>query len=311
MSKYSTIDLSSVRRYSLAQRASKVNTGQFAKTGEVALDAFWDCCPDILQAKSMKELISACRTAKERGRAIITGLGGHVIKCGLAPLLIEMMEAGHITCLCVNGSVAIHDWEIAWGGATSEDVSVALADGSFGMAEETADGINGILSAVAEEGLGAGEAIGRAIWERSPHRELSLIGNAWRLNIPVTVHIAIGTDIIHQHPSADGASIGRTSLHDFRVLAHEITKLHDGGVFINFGSAVIIPEVFVKALNLARNTGHDVCDFSTAVFDMNAHYRPLENIVRRPVENGGRGYYFVGHHELMIPLLIKSILYRR
>ncbi|MBM4403519.1 MAG: hypothetical protein FJ042_03920 [Candidatus Cloacimonetes bacterium] len=309
MSRYTRIDLSRARRYSLEDRASKVNTGQFAKPGKVSLNTFWDCCPDLLQAKRMKELISACRIAKEKGKAIIIGLGGHVIKLGLAPLLVEMMEAGYVTCFCANGSVAIHDYEIGRSGCTSEDVSRALADGSFGMAAETADGINAVLVSAAEEGLGAGEALGMDLWEHAPHRKLSLMANAWRLGIPVTVHIAIGTDIIHQHPSANGAALGKTSLDDFFILTEQMTGLNDGGVFINFGSAVVIPEVLVKALNLARNTGHEVRDFTTAVFDMNSHYRPWENIVRRPVETGGKGYYFIGHHELMIPLFVKSLLY--
>lgn len=308
MSRYRKIDLSRVRSHSLAQRTSKVDAMHLAKPGKVALDAFWDCCPDILQARAMKELISACRRAKERCKAIIAGLGGHVIKCGLSPLLVEMMEAGFITCICANGSVAIHDYEIAMSGSTSEDVSEALAEGSFGMAEETADEINAYLVNAAAEGLGAGEALGRELWEKASYQELSLLANAWRLSVPVTIHVGIGTDIIHQHPSADGAAIGKTSLHDFHVLADQVTGLNDGGVFINFGSAVIIPEVFVKALNLARNTGHDVRDFTTAVFDMNSHYRPWENIVRRPVQTGGTGYYFIGHHELMIPLFVKSLI---
>ncbi len=310
MSKFREIDLSKTKRYSIAGRESIVNKGLFAAAGEADTSAFIECLPDILKAKDMRNLISACRQAKADGKAIIVGLGGHVIKCGLAPQLIELMEAGYVNGFMVNGSVVIHDYELAMYGQTSEDVASALIDGSFGMAIETGDGINHIISEASRDQLGLGEAVGKALQD-APNRDISLMAMAYRHNIPVTVHVAIGTDIIHQHPSADGAAIGDCSLRDFRILCNNLINLNEGGVFLNFGSAVILPEVFLKALTVARNTGNEVQNFSTAVFDMNMHYRPMQNIVSRPNQPKGHGYYFVGHHEIMIPLFIKSLLYSK
>ena len=220
------------------------------------------------------------------------------------------MEAGYVSAFMVNGSVVIHDFELAMFGQTSEDVASALIDGSFGMAIETGDGINNIINAAQKEQLGLGEAVGKALQD-APNRGISLLANAYNHDIPVTVHVALGTDIIHQHPSADGSAIGDCSLRDFRILCNTLVNLDEGGVFLNFGSAVILPEVFLKALTVARNTGNDVQNFTTAVFDMNMHYRPMQNIVSRPTQPTGKGYYFVGHHEIMIPLFIKSLLYTK
>ncbi len=308
MSKYREIELDNIKTYSVKERYSKVDKSAFARTGYVDTSDFLDCLPDILSAKDLKELVTACRKAKAMGKPLIIGLGGHVIKCGLAPLIIELMESGYVGALVCNGSVAIHDYEIAFFGQTSEDVSQALKDGSFGMAEETSYGINSAIVKGAMNEMGLGEALGLVINEAAPNKELSLLAAAYRMNIPLCVQVAIGTDIIHQSPHADGAAIGECSLRDFRIFCAEVAKLDEGGVFLNFGSAVIVPEVFLKALTVARNVTGSVKNFSTAVFDMNMHYRARVNVVQRPVETGGKGYYFIGHHEIMLPLFIKSLL---
>lgn len=302
------IDFSKLKTYSIAGRYSKVNTAAFAKPGKLDMTAFLDSLPDILAAKDFKELIGFIKQAKAKGKPLILGLGGHVIKCGLAPLLIELIEAGYVQCLVSNGSVMIHDYEIAMFGSTSEDVSVALTDGSFGMAQETTEGLNRLAKEAATNGDGLGETVGRYLSEHAANKELSLLAAAFSKGIPFCIQVAIGTDIIHQSPYADGAALGKASMKDFRIFAAQVTKLNAGGVFINFGSAVIIPEVFLKALTVARNVTGEVKDFYTAVFDMNMHYRARVNVVQRPVETGGKGYYFIGQHEIMIPLLVKSLL---
>ncbi len=308
MSKYKEIDLSGLKRYSIRDRESKVDTSFFAQTGKVDTSAFLNCLPRILKADELRDLIAKTQQARAKGKPIIIGLGGHVIKCGLAPLLIEMMASGYVSGFVTNGSVAIHDFEIAMHGQTSEDVASALADGSFGMAIETCDGINAIVNTAAAQGKGYGEAIGEYLAKSAVNKELSLFAQAHAHSIPVCVQVALGTDISHQHLSADGAAIGECSLRDFRILCNLVKDLNDGGVFINFGSAVIIPEVFLKALTVARNLSGSVDNITTAVFDMNMHYRPSENIVKRPTITAGNGYYFVGHHEIMIPLFIKSLI---
>jgi hypothetical protein len=308
VSKYEEINLSKLKTYSIKARSSKVETSLFAKKGKVETSEFLDCLPDILSAKDLKALILRIKEAKAKGRGIIIGLGGHVIKCGLAPLIIELMEAGYVSALAVNGSVMIHDYEIAFHGQTSEDVSKALADGSFGMAFETSYGINHAITQGSKAGLGLGETVGCEILRKAPNSELSLLGMAYKHEIPLTVHVAIGTDIIHQTPCADGKAIGDCSLRDFRIFCKQVCELDEGGVYLNLGSAVILPEVFLKALTVARNITGSVKDFTTAVFDMNMHYRARVNVAQRPVETGGRGYYFIGQHEILIPLLIKSVL---
>ncbi|MFA7543799.1 MAG: hypothetical protein WCY84_05430 [Candidatus Cloacimonadaceae bacterium] len=308
MSKYKEIELNKLRTYSINERSSKVDTALFARKGKVDTSAFLDCLPDILSAKDLRRLISKIKQAKAAGRGIILGLGGHVIKCGLAPLVIELMEAGYLTGIAVNGSVIIHDFEIAFFGQTSEDVSAALADGSFGMARETSEMLNGCISRAAKEGLGLGEAVGKMILETAPNQELSLAAMAYKYEVPLTVHVALGTDIIHQSPFADGAAIGACSHRDFRIFCHNVLGLNGGGVYLNLGSAVILPEVFLKALTVARNIQPPVKDFTTAVFDMNMHYRARVNVMQRPVETGGEGFYFIGQHEILIPLLIKSLI---
>lgn len=304
MSRYKETDLFQITINSVKDRPSLVQTGQFAKLGADLLDSL----PDILKAADLKVFIGRCRVAIQRKKPIIVALGGHVIKCGLAPLLIELMKAGAVSCFAVNGSVTIHDYELACFGKTSEDVAAALSDGSFGMVFETTHGINSVITAGSEAGLGYGEALGQHLLANAPHKELSLLAMAYEHEIPVTAHIALGTDIVHQTPCADGKAIGDCSLRDFRILCERVKDLNDGGVFINLGSAVVLPEVFLKALTVARNVYGPVQDFTTAVFDMNLHYRAMENVVKRPVLNGGKGYYFIGHHEIMVPLLVRELL---
>jgi deoxyhypusine synthase len=237
--------------------------------------------------------------------------GAHVIKCGLNPVVIELIKRGIITCLSLNGAGIIHDFEIAAQGATSEDVAACLAKGRFGMNRKTAQFLNQAISKGVNNGLGLGMSVAQAMAkERLPHKQLSIIYQAFKSKIPITVHIAIGTDIIHQHPNFNAGLTGEGSLRDFRILTEMVSGLGQGGVLINFGSAVILPEVFLKALNLTRNLGFKVRNFTTANFDMIYHYRPAENIVRRPVIPGKEGYYIVGHHEIMLPLLAQAIIDR-
>jgi hypothetical protein len=308
MSRFKEIDLTHLKRYSIIDRSSKVNETEFAAVEDTDLASFWKCVPDILKASDMQELLGHCADAVRRGKPIIVGVGGHVIKCGLAPLLIKMINMGVIKGVASNNSVVIHDYEIANFGNTSEDVATALTDGSFGMVIETSDGINNLISEGSKQGLGYGEAVGKAINEsNAPYKHLSLLSAAYQKQIPFTVHVAVGTDIIHQHASADGKAIGDCSLRDFRIFCNSLIALNDGGVFLNFGSAVILPEVFLKAITVVRNLGYPLKDFYTAVFDMNMQYRPQTNVVDRPTMTGGKGYYFVGHHELMIPLFLLSL----
>ena len=304
MSRYPEIDLFQIQVASVQDRPSKVRPEAFAKPSA----AFIDSLPEIHKGAEFKAFIKRCRTAIGERKPIIIGLGGHVIKCGLAPLLIELMEAGAVSCFAVNGSVTIHDYELAFFGKTSEDVQCGLKDGSFGMVFETTHGINSVITEAMDAELGYGEALGKNILQNAPHADLSLLAQAYKHGIPVTVHIALGTDITHQTPCADGKAIGDCSLRDFRILCEQLRQLHNGGVYLNLGSAVLLPEVFLKALNVARNVYGHVQDFTTAVFDLNLQYRALENVVQRPVANGGKGFYFIGHHEIMIPLLVREIL---
>lgn len=308
MSIYNEIDLTLLKRNSINDRMSKVRETAFTQVGETDLTTFWKSAPAILKAADMLELLDHCADAVRRRKPIIIGIGGHVIKCGLAPLLIKMINMGVIKGIAANNSVVIHDFEIAHFGQTSEDVATALADGSFGMSMETGDGINSIIHEGSALELGYGEAVGKAIFESdAPYKDLSLAAAAYQKKIPFTVHVALGTDIIHQHASADGKAIGDCSLRDFRIFCNTLIEMNDGGVFLNFGSAVILPEVFLKAVTVVRNLGYPLKDFYTAVFDMNIHYRPQVNIVERPTMTGGKGYYFIGHHEIMIPLFLLSL----
>jgi hypothetical protein len=271
---------------------------------------FLKSLPHVLVAKDFLSVVSAIATAARKKRAVVVMLGGHIVKTGLAPLLIELMNRRVITHLAMNGSAAIHDYEIARFGATSEDVARGLVDGTFGMAEETGRGMNEAFAAGMKNGWGMGEALARALENLSlSNGELSVLLAAQRLGIACTVHAAIGAEIIHQHPAASGAAIGDTSHRDFRRLAAGLPALHDGGVVLNLGSAVIMPEVFLKALTIARNlnagkpTGFTTCDL-----DMQRHYRPRVNVVQRPTQGSGKGYEITGHHEIMVPLLTWAVI---
>jgi len=273
-----------------------------------SLAGFFRSLPDILAAADFREFAGRMAAAKARRRPLIWGVGAHVVKVGLNPVLIDLMKSGWISALAMNGAGIIHDFELAFAGRTSEDVESQIKAGRFGMARETGDFLNKAVNEGSSEGRGLGESVGRMIGgSKFPYRKLSLLGEAYKLGIPVTVHVALGTDIIHMHPGANGAALGAASLLDFHRFAAEVARLDGGGVYLNVGSAVILPEVFLKAVALVRNRGGRIDGFSTAVFDFNHHYRPAENVVRRPLGTTGKGYYFLGHHEIMIPLLASAL----
>ena len=307
---YDEIDLTGVTTYSAASRASKVSTSIEAlplRRG-MEISEFLNALPDVLKARELKAIAKAVADARKAEKPVIVMFGGHVIKTGCAPVLAGLAADGFITHLASNGAAAIHDTELARFGHTSEDVAVQLKDGSFGMAADTALLVNDAARRAAGGREGFGEAVGAMLREENaPHVHRALIARAHRLKIPYTLHVAMGTDIVHQHPTASGAAIGEASLRDFRIFAASVSKLGGGGVVINLGSAVVMPEVFLKALAVARNLGHAVKDFTTANFDMIQHYRPGVNVIRRPVLSGGRGYAITGHHEIMIPLLAAAV----
>src|SRR5215475_5465283 len=308
------IDLSRVETYPLASRPSKVTTRDFATplTDDEArgASALLDSLPRILAADALRSITGAIIEARSKNRAIIWGVGGHVIKTGLAPILIDLARRGFVTAIAMNGSGVIHDFEIAVAGWTSEDVDAALGSGSFGMAEETGRLINEAINRGVADDCGVGESLGAALVGMKPqYADYSILSAAYLAKIPVTVHVTIGTDIIHIHPHADGAAIGAGTYRDFLLFTSLVKELDGGGVYLNVGSAVTLPEVFLKAVTVVRNLGHSLQDFTTANFDFIQQYRPLTNVVRRPVANGaGRGYSITGHHELMIPLLAASIV---
>ena len=308
--KWDAVNLDRVTTYPIAERVNKVSIRDFAKpTDWSGVDRFLEGLPKILRAAELQDLVERIGAAYRTGKPVIAMLGGHVIKCGLSPILIDLMESGVITALALNGASSIHDFEIALIGETSEDVGEYLETGQFGMVEETGRFMNEAFGESVAAEIGMGEALGQKLLHlHAPHQDYSLLATATQLGIPITVHVAIGTDIIHQHPSADGAAIGQATFTDFRRFTAIVADLGDGGVVLNLGSAVLMPEVFLKALTIARNLGNRVTNFTTANFDMIQHYRPLENVVRRPTEAGGRGYTFTGHHEIMIPLLRSAIL---
>ena len=306
-------DLSKVRTIPVAGRPNKVNAAEFATPPGVdaSFGAFVRSLPDVLKAADFRRVVAAIVAAHKARRAVIVMLGGHVVKTGVGPLLVNLMTRGVITDIAMNGSAAIHDYEIARFGATSEDVAAGLRDGSFGMAEETGRGLNDAFVKGMKEGWGMGESVARALAAEPAlaHPALSVILQAHRLGVGVTVHAALGAEIIHQHPAANGAAVGDTSHRDFRRLAASIERLHDGGVVLNCGSAVIMPEVFLKALTVARNLNAGrPTDFVTCDIDMQRHYRPHVNVVERPTIAGGAGYELTGHHELMLPLLTWAIV---
>ncbi|MFH0731002.1 MAG: hypothetical protein V2B19_32245 [Pseudomonadota bacterium] len=307
---YEEIDLSGLKTYQAVDRVSTVSValeGIPPKPG-MRMGDFLAGLPAVLKADDFKAVARSVVAAKRLGKPVIVMLGGHVIKTGCGPILADLAKNGFITHFASNGSAAVHDTELARCGQTSEDVAASLVDGSFGMAADTAGLINAAARRAADGNEGFGEAVGGLLVEqKAPHLARALIACCHLLKIPYTLHVALGTDIVHQHPSASGAAIGEASLRDFRILAATVSRLGRGAVVLNLGSAVIMPEVFLKALAVARNLGRGITGFTTANFDMIQHYRPMVNVVRRPVITEGRGYAITGHHEIMIPLLAATI----
>lgn len=308
--RYRPISLKTVKSYSLCARASKVSVASFAGTparGDSIRD-FIDKLPDAYAARDFRSVAGAVLGARDKGRPVILGMGAHPIKLGLSPVIIELMQRGVITALATNGASTVHDFEIALVGHTSEDVARELCTGTFGMAQETGRGLNVAIRTGVKKGYGIGRAVGEYIGRgKFPHKEKSIFSRAFSLGIPATVHVAVGTDIIHMHPEADGAAIGKGSMSDFRLLASVVADL-EGGVYLNLGSAVVLPEVFLKALNVARNLGNRVEDITTVNMDFVQHYRPRENVLKRPTSMKGRSYALTGHHEIMFPLLAAAIM---
>jgi len=306
---YEEFDLTDVRTYPLSSRVSKANAADFARpcAKGATVEAFLDSLPNMLGAADFKKVVRAIVDARRHDRGILWGLGAHVIKTGLGPVLVDLMERGCVSGLATNGAAVIHDFEVALVGATSEDVDESLGPGRFGMAEETGRLLNEAISTGTRAGLGIGQAVARALADRQPpFAHLSIVAAAARLNIPLTVHVAIGTDIIHMHPAASGAAFGEGSLRDFRHFVANVAKL-EGGVYLNCGSAVVLPEVFLKAVALARNRGLALTDLTTVNLDFVRLYRPQTNVVTRPTAGTGRGFSLVGHHEIMIPLLAAAV----
>lgn len=307
---YTEFPLDDVRTYPLASRDSKVRVEQFARVAPpgAPVGEWLDSLPDLLAGQDLKRVVAAIREARAAGRPVIWGLGGHVVKTGLAPVLIDLMWRGYVSALALNGAAMIHDFEIAIGGQTSEDVDAALGPGTFGMAEETAVGLNAAINDGVAEGRGLGESVVRwlAASAEVPHAASSLLCAAGRHEVPVTVHVALGTDIVHMHPAASGAAIGEGSLRDFRYLTASVSQLA-GGVYLNCGSAVVLPEVFLKAVALVRNRGVSLKGLTTVNLDFIRHYRPQTNVVQRPTRGIGQGISIVGHHEVMIPLIAAAL----
>lgn len=314
MTDYREADFSRLKTVPIAQRPNKVDPSQLAHPpgGDRSFAAFWDALPAILAAKDLRYVVDRIVAAAGR-RAVVTMLGGHVIKVGLGPLLIELLRRRAITHVAMNGSAAIHDFELAAYGGTSEDVAAGLGDGTFGMAEETGREMNGAIAAGAREHRGLGEALATYLAQRAQLADagVSVLVACAKLGVPVTVHAAVGAEIIHQHPTADGASLGATSHRDFKRLAGALPDLDDGGVVLNLGSAVVMPEVFLKALTIARNlNGGKPANFTACDCDMQRHYRPRVNVVERPTLAGGRGVQLTGHHEILFPLITWAVLSR-
>jgi hypothetical protein len=306
MSKYQEIDLSKIKTYSVTERKSKTEIGKFAKIVHPtdSISTFLDKLPKYLKAEELNQLVRIMLNAKKRRKPIIFMLGAHVIKCGLSPVIIDLMKEGLVSLVALNGAGAIHDFEIAKWGVTSEDVDQSIKTGSFGMTKQTAELFNRIPVLAAKGDMGLGEALGLSLTkDKSPYLKYSISAWAYRLNIPLTVHIGFGTDIVHQHPNFDPANTGKATFRDFKILANMVANLNDGGVVLNIGSAVLLPEVFLKCLSVARNIKKKVEKFYTANFDMIQHYRPNVNVVLRPTQDRGKGFSFTGHHEIMIPLL--------
>ena len=301
------LDFSKIRTYPVGERCNKVVLESFAKPHKLgsSFSTFLENLPAFLAVDDLRSIVRDLAEARRNGRPVVLMMGAHPIKVGLNPIILDSLRSGIVTAIALNGAGAIHDFELCFQGETSEDVQRGLNDGSFGMAEETGYMMNQAFREGAKAGKGAGEALGAAM-TKFPNRHLSILATAYELKIPVTVHIAIGTDIIHQHPHCDGAALGACSYSDFQLFAAVLAQL-EGGAVLNVGSAVILPEVFLKALTIARNLGNRVEKFTTATFDMTRHYRPTENVQRRPTALGGKGYYLIGHHEINIPLIFAAV----
>jgi hypothetical protein len=306
------LSLEKVKTYPLASRPSKVKLEEFAHPiqEDSSLTDFLKSLPSILAVQNLRELAGRIRKARERGKPVIWGIGGHVVKTGLAPVIIDLMRRGFVTAIAANGSVLVHDSEIAMVGSTSEDVDATLGEGIFGGAEETGKLLNEAARDGARDHIGLGEATGRALLTRSlKHEDYSLLCAAYHARVPFTAHVTIGADIAHFHPQADGAALGATTHTDFRLLAELVRHMDGGGVYLNVGSAVILPEVFLKCVTMVRNLGNSLNDITTANLDFIQSYRPLTNVVRRPTADGaGRGFTITGHHELTIPLLAAELI---
>jgi hypothetical protein len=313
------ITLGAVRTYPLASRKSKVSIGDFAKPpgGNSSLTKFLDSLPGILAAEDLRHLLGAMHVARKQRKAILWGIGGHVIKVGLGPVLIDLMKRGFVSGIAMNGAALIHDFEIALAGNTSEDVEAGIGEGQFGMAAETGEYINEIAKLSHRIRIGYGEAAGQYLSSgiiEVKHADSSVLVAAYKHRIPVTIHLAIGTDIPHMHPAANGAALGDATHHDFRLFCALVQQMHPGGVYLNWGSAVLLPEVFLKAVSVVRNLGVLLRPITTANFDFIQHYRPLQNVVKRPTASaqrrGGpesRGYAITGHHELLLPLVAAAL----
>jgi len=309
---YEEFDLSGIRTYPIKSRTSKARVEDFARSAppDGSLAAFLDSLPRMLAAADFNVVVRAIVEAKRAAAGVVWGLGAHVVKTGLGPVLIDLMERGFVSAIATNGASIIHDFEVAISGATSEDVDESLGPGRFGMADETGRLLNRAINDGVAEGLGIGQAVTRFLADREPQfARHSILAAAARLNIPVTVHVAIGTDIIHMHPGASGAALGEGSLRDFRYFVSNVARLEEG-VYLNCGSAVVLPEVFLKAVAIARNRGIALAKLTTVNLDFIRSYRPQTNVVARPTAGTGRGYSLIGHHELMIPLLAAAVVER-
>jgi len=307
------LPLDHLATYPLARRRSTVSLRQAGRPHRPGdgLAGFLESLPRLLAGQTLRELLAEMRRARARRRPLLWGLGAHVVKVGLSPVMVDLMERGFVTGIAMNGAGVVHDFELALAGRTSEDVAAGLGGGAFGMARETGEEVNRAIVAGERDGLGLGAAVGRYLATRRPraeHRDQSLLASAWRLGLPATVHVAIGTDVVHLHPACDPGATGRATHLDFRLFAAQVAQLGNGGVYLNVGSAVVLPEVFLKAVTLARNLGHPLRDFATANLDFIQSYRPTQNVVGRPVSGTGRGYRLTGHHELLVPLLAAALV---
>jgi hypothetical protein len=304
-----------ISTYPLESRKSKVHAGMFGKAmdGSENIPGFISKLPHILAGESLRKLIRAVLYARSSGKPIIWGFGGHVIKVGLGPVFNDLMQAGFVSAIAMNGSAAIHDFEVALRGTTSEEVEEQIGEGRFGMARETGEYMNAGIDEAVAAGIGFGEGLGRFIARGDKkgihfqHRPMSILAEAYARKIPVTIHVAIGTDIIHAHPQASGKALGQVTYHDFRLFCTVVQGLDGGGVYLNVGSAVVLPEVFLKAVSIVRNLDHRLEEFTTANLDFIQHYRPTQNVLKRPTQNSGQSIALTGHHEIMIPLIAAAL----